>query len=260
MSSLVTTEGIVHYEMDGRGRPVVLLHGWLNSWDVWRPTMLALSDTARYRIYALDFWGWGESDKKKAKFTLSSYASMVVQFMDAMGLDDAPVIGHSMGGTVALTVALDFPNRVEKVAVVGSPILGTSLNLLLELAGREAIANLVWRIPYMLDFVIWMTLARDGDETYSMIRRDVTRTTMEAFFHSIDDLRRVDLRPRLGEIKMPALGLFGRRDNIVHPNQADVMAQGIPQAWIEVMQNSRHFPMRDEPERFLAILSQFLAQ
>lgn len=260
MSSLVTTEGIVHYELDGRGKPVVLLHGWLNSWDVWRNTMLALSDEKRYRIYALDFWGWGESVKNGGQqFSLSSYASMVVQFMEALGVSRAPIIGHSMGGTVALTVALDYPEKVQKVAVVGSPIVGKSLNRLLNLAGRERIARLIWRVPHVLELVTWWVLARDGAETYKMIRRDVSHTTMEAFFQSINDLGRVDLRPRLGEIHIPVWGIFGKRDNIVNPNQAGVMSQEIPHATIQILQHSRHFPMCDQPEVFLDILSRFLA-
>ena len=112
----------------------------------------------------------------------------------------------------------------------------------------------------MLDLVTWWVLARDGTETYNMIRRDVSRTTMEAFFHSINDLSRVDLRSRLGEIRIPALGVFGKRDNIVSPNQADVMAKGIPHANVEVMQHSRHFPMRDEPEKFQKTVAAFLAE
>lgn len=260
MSSLVTTEGIVHYEQTGRGKPVVLLHGWLNSWDVWRSTMLALAERHQFRVYALDFWGWGESDKRShQKFSLSSYASMVMQFMDAMGIGCAPIIGHSMGGTVALTAALDYPDRTGQVAVAGSPIVGTSLNPLLNLAAKEMVAKLVWRIPHILDTVTWWVLAGDGADTYKMIRRDVSRTTMEAFFHSINDLSRVDLRPRLPEIRIPVLGIFGGRDNIVNPNQAEVIAQLVPQARVEVFPNSRHFPMRDQSEKFLCSLVAFLS-
>jgi len=259
MSSLVTTEGIVHYEQSGRGKPVVLLHGWLNSWDVWRATMLALSERHRFRVYALDFWGWGESDKRAhQQFNLSSYASMVMQFMDAMGIGRAPIIGHSMGGTVALTAALDCPDRIEKVVVVGSPIVGRSLNILLNLAGKERIARLAWRIPHILDVITWWVLAGDGADTYKMIRRDVSRTTMEAFFHSINDLSRVDLRLRLAGLRLPVLGIFGGRDNIVNPNQAEVMARYISQAKVEIFAHSRHFPMRDEPERFQQVLVEFL--
>jgi pimeloyl-ACP methyl ester carboxylesterase len=221
--------------------------------------MMALSTRNRYRIYALDFWGWGESDKTRHQhFTLSSYASMVVQFMEAMGISRVPIIGHSMGGTVALTVALDYPERVEKVAIVGAPIVGKSLNFLLDLAGRKSIANLVWRVPYLLGAVTWWVLAGDDAETYKMIRRDVSRTTLEAFFSSINDLRQVDLRSRLGNIQVPALGVFGRKDNVVNPSQAGIMREFIPQAKVEVFEHSRHFPMRDESEKFLDTIAEFL--
>ncbi len=98
MSSIVTSEGIVHYEMDGRGQPVVLLHGWINSWAVWRETMIHLADQRRFKVYALDFWGFGESAKEKTPpFRVSSYVSMVEQFMETMGIQNAPIIGRETG-------------------------------------------------------------------------------------------------------------------------------------------------------------------
>ena len=112
MSSLITSEGIVHYEMDGRGEPVILLHGWINSWDVWRDSMIALAKTGSYRVYALDFWGFGDSAKGKetstTSFQITSYVEMVREFMSVLGIQRAPVFGHSMGGTVALQMALTY--------------------------------------------------------------------------------------------------------------------------------------------------------
>ena len=66
MSSIVTDQGIVHYETYGSGAPVILLHGWIGSWGLWQPTMEALG--RHYRCYALDFWGFGESGKKRDSF------------------------------------------------------------------------------------------------------------------------------------------------------------------------------------------------
>ncbi|MCD6554579.1 MAG: alpha/beta hydrolase [Anaerolineae bacterium] len=261
MSSIVTDEGVVHYEVDGRGKPVLLLHGWINSWNVWRETMLTLSDSRRYKIYALDFWGFGESIKQKTPpFRISSYVQMVDQFMEIMGIARAPVIGHSMGGTVALSLTLDHPARVEQVAVVGSPINGMSLNFWLILAGNPTLAWLVWRIPIILRFVVWMVLAGDSPEVRRMIERDLSRTAMEPFFRSIESLRKTDLRPRLGEIRVPTLGIFGRHDNIVNPSQAQVLARGVRVAQVRMMEHSRHFPMLDEPELFYETLLGFLDQ
>ena len=259
MSSIVTTEGIVHYEMDGRGSPVVLLHGWINSWAVWRETMIYIADQRRYKVYALDFWGFGESAKTRTPpFKISSYVSMVDQFMEIMGIQDAPVIGHSMGGTVSLCLTLDHPERVRKVAIVGSPVVGSSLNLMLKMGSIGWIANTLFRIPAMLRLVVWLVLAGDSKKVQKMIFRDVSRTNAESFFRSIGDLWHTDLRSRIGEISVPTLGIFGEHDNIVNPNQSKALLDGVPHAHVQMMQNSRHFSMLDEPELFRRTLLDFL--
>ncbi len=259
MSSIVTDQGIVHYEAYGRGQPVILLHGWINSWDVWRDSMIAIAEMGRYKVYALDFWGFGESAKEKTPpFKITSYAEMVYQFMETMGIQRAPVFGHSMGGTVSLTLTLKSPEKVKKVAIVGSPINGNSLNFFLKLSGFGWIASLVWRIPVILKVVMWTILAGDSKKVKDMIFRDVGKTNTESFFRSIGDLHRTDLRDRLTEIKVPALGVFGRHDNIVNPNQHKLLDGGVSSSQVVIMPNSRHFPMLDEPERFAQALHQFL--
>ena len=120
MSSIVTDQGIVHYETYGQGPPVILLHGWLGSWSYWLDTMEALGHN--YRLYALDFWGFGDSGKRRESYLIDDFVELVDQFMSRLGIVQAPVVGHSMGGTVALSLALNQPQRVCKVAVVGSPV------------------------------------------------------------------------------------------------------------------------------------------
>lgn len=264
LSSIVTTEGIVHYEVDGRGKPVLFLHGWLSSWGLWRDTMLTLSAEHRYRIYALDFWGFGDSAKKSVQtFNVTSYISMVDQFMEKMGIACAPIIGHSMGGTVALCLALEHPSRVEKVVVVGAPVAGSSLNPLLKLGSFRLIANLIWRVPtaLLLGLKIFSpVLAKDGRQVYEVLKRDFSQTNIEAFLRSIGSLWRTDLCPRLGQIGVDVLGIYGRGDNIVNPNQAEVLRKGVTRARTQLMQESRHFPMLDEPELFRNTLLAFLAE
>lgn len=262
MSSIVTEQGILHYESFGRGQPVIVLHGWINSWAVWRDLMIDLPQRGRYRVYALDFWGFGDSAKSNnttlASFQISSYVEMVHQFMDRLGIIEAPIFGHSMGGTVALQIALAYPDRVSKVAVVGSPIVGTSLNHFLQLAGYGSIAKLVWRYPILLHFLMRVLLARDSKKVRSMIFRDVQRTTIESFFRSIGDLRDTDLRNTLPTLHIPTLGIYGVSDNIVSPNNAQLLKQGVSSAEVCMMQFSRHFPMTDEPEAFIDTLNNFL--
>ena len=263
MSSIVTDKGIVHYEVDGRGKPLVFLHGWLGSWGVWRDTMRAISGLHQYKIYALDFWGFGDSAKKSAPFfTISSYVFMVDQFMEIMGIAQAPVIGHSMGGTVSMNLALEHSSRVEKVVVIGSPMRGSSLNILLKLAGHQFIASLVWSNLDLLRLglrIFSSQLAKDGPKLYKMIERDLSRTTVEAFWWSIASLRDINLQPYLSQIKVPTLAIYGQKDNIVHPSQASVIDEQVKGARVEWMNDSKHFPMLDEPERFTSVLLDFLA-
>ncbi|MCA9924398.1 MAG: alpha/beta hydrolase [Anaerolineales bacterium] len=262
MSSIVTDQGILHYESIGRGRPIILLHGWINSWDVWRDQMIKLAKTGQYRVYALDFWGFGESAKGSqtttTSFQIGSYVEMVQQFMDSLGIVSAPIFGHSMGGTVALQMCLTYPQRVSKVAVVGAPIVGKSLNPFLRLAGYGSIAKLIWRYPIMLQSIMRILLAKDSKKVRGMISRDVQRTTMESFFRSIGDLRDTDLRSQLSELKLPTLGIYGAKDNIVSPLNASILQEGISSVQVTLMKYSRHFPMTDEPEIFLTVISDFL--
>lgn len=261
MSSIVTDHGIVHYEVHGRGRPVILLHGWISSWDVWRNSMIAITRRGDFKVYALDFWGFGESAKDKTPpFKLDSYVEMVDQFMESLGILQAPVFGHSMGGTVALELTLKHPERVSRVGVVGSPIHGTSLHYLLKLSGVPWIAHLIWRLPIVLRLSMWFVLAGDSKAIRDMIFRDVNKASTESFFRSIGDLHHTDLRGVIKRIQVPTLGVFGARDNIVNPNQADALKLGLPAAQVEIMHHSRHFSMLDEPDRFNDILIRFLQQ
>lgn len=262
MSSIVTEQGILHYESIGRGQPIILLHGWINSWDVWREMMINLANTKRYRVYALDFWGFGDSAKatqiQTATFQIDSYVEMVNQFMDALGIQKAPIFGHSMGGTVALQMSLSHPERVEKVALVGSPVTGRSLHPFLQLAGYGSIAKLVWRYPIMLHSIMRILLAKDSKKVRTMIFRDVQRTTIESFFRSIGDLRDTDLRSKLPTLDIPTLGIYGAKDKIVSPVNADLLKDGVRSVEITLLDQSRHFPMTDEPERFLQAVHGFL--
>jgi pimeloyl-ACP methyl ester carboxylesterase len=262
VSSIVTEQGLLHYESIGRGQPIILLHGWINSWDVWRDSMIALAQTRNYRVYALDFWGFGDSAKgvrtTSSVFRVSSYVDMVYQFMNTLGIQQAPVFGHSMGGTVALQMAMEHPDRINKVAVVGSPVLGNSLNPFLRLAGYGAIAKLIWRYPILLHSIMRVLLAKDSKEVRQMISRDVQRTTIESFFRSIGDLRDTDLRGALPKLDLPTLGIYGVNDNIVSPANAEWLSQSTPHTQVSMMQYSRHFPMIDEPDLFLSTLYAFL--
>jgi pimeloyl-ACP methyl ester carboxylesterase len=217
---------------------------------------------AFYRTYALDFWGFGESGKKRETYAVSDFVSLVNQFMEQLGIVHAPLVGHSMGGTVSLAVAIQYPERVSKVVVVGSPMVGSSLAPLLKLAGYRPIAFMLFNM---------MGVFRTGMRMYSpiickdprfpaMMDRDLSRTTVESFLRSIASLRRTDLVPVLSQIRVPAMGMYGDKDVIVHPLQWQPMQKGIEHAIIERFPKSGHFPMLEEPAIFSQKLKAFLDQ
>ena len=258
MSSITTDQGTVHYEVHGRGQPVILLHGWLGSWGLWQQTIASLGSS--YRTYALDFWGFGESGKKRDSYAIQDFVSLVDQFMEQLGIHRAPLVGHSMGGTVSLSVAIRYPQRISKVVVVGSPMVGSSLAFSLKMAGKRPIATFLFN--NMWAFRTGLRLAsplicRDP-EFAAMMDKDLSRTTLESFLISIDSLHQTDLRPVLSRVNIPTMGIYGGKDIIVSPTQWQPMLEGIPQARVERFPNAGHFIMLDEPGLFMHTLKDFL--
>ncbi len=218
---------------------------------------------AFYRTYAMDFWGFGESGKKRETYAVSDFVGLVNQFMEQLGIVHAPLVGHSMGGTVSLSVAIRYPERVSKVVVVGSPIVGSSLAPLLKMAGYRPIAFLLFNM--MGPFRAWMKYYYAhqicSDPRFpEMMDRDLSRTTVESFLRSIASLRRTDLVPLLSQVKVPAMGIYGDKDKVVHPLQWQPMLQGIPHASIVRFPSAGHFPMLEEPNPFSQKLKLFLDQ
>jgi pimeloyl-ACP methyl ester carboxylesterase len=259
VSSITTDQGNVHYEVYGRGKPVILLHGWLGSWGLWQQTMADLGGS--YRTYALDFWGFGESGKKRASYDVQDFVSLVDQFMEQLGIVSAPLVGHSMGGTVSLSVAMNYPSRVTKVAVAGSPIAGASLAPLLKLSGYRPIAFLLFNM--MAPFRAWMKHFYSrricSDPRFpDMMDRDLSRTTLESFLLSIASLRRTDLRSCLNQVTVPVLGMYGDKDKVVDPLQWQPLEKGAPRAKIARFPDAGHFMMLESPYEFSQILKNFL--
>ena len=235
-----------------------MLHGWLGSWGLWQETMAYLG--RYYRTYALDFWGFGESGKKRETYAVQDFVSLVDQFMDQLGIAKAPLVGHSMGGTVSLSVAIQYPERVSKVVVVGSPIAGSSLALPLKWAGYRPIAFMLFKMMGVFRFGMRVAspfICRDP-RFPDMMDRDLSRTTVESFLRSIASLRRTDLRPVLDEIKVPVMGMYGNKDNIVNPMQWKPLAAGVEQNRTERFPKAGHFIMLDESEPFMHKLKSFL--
>lgn len=120
MSAITVGDDLIHYEVLGRGRPVILLHGWIGSWRYWIPTMQQLQ--LKYRVYALDLYGFGDSGKNPRKYTLDEQANLVRDFMKELSIQKTALIGHSLGALVAAKFAQESPDSVKKFLSISMPL------------------------------------------------------------------------------------------------------------------------------------------
>ena len=120
MSAITVGKDLVHYEVLGRGRPVILLHSWIGSWRYWIPLMRQLQ--MKYRVYAIDLFGYGDSSKSPDKYPIARQILLIDDFLKQMGLSKVALIAHGLGAHVALEFAHSFPDRVARILITGAPL------------------------------------------------------------------------------------------------------------------------------------------
>lgn len=125
MSAITINGDLLHYEVLGRGRPVILLHSWLGSWRYWIPTMQQLS--MKYRTYAVDLWGFGDSGKNKFYYGIEGQVELLEKFIERMGIPKAVFIGHGLGAVVAtqFSVKPGCTDIVHRMMAIGMPLFDT---------------------------------------------------------------------------------------------------------------------------------------
>ncbi|MFN8451408.1 MAG: alpha/beta hydrolase [Anaerolineae bacterium] len=120
MSAITTDGNLIHYEVLGRGRPVILVHGWIGSWRYWIPSMQVLQ--LKYRVYALDLYGFGDSAKNPQRYSLEHQVGLLDTFMKELGIPKAALIGHGLGAMVVAEYARRSPENVPRVLITGAPL------------------------------------------------------------------------------------------------------------------------------------------
>jgi pimeloyl-ACP methyl ester carboxylesterase len=120
MSAITINGDLVHYEKLGRGRPVILIHGWIGSWRYWIPLMQKLH--LKYSVYTLDLIGFGDSAKNETNYSIDAQVKMLDQFLDQLGIPKAAVIAHGLGSMVVARYALSNPERVARMLLTSLPL------------------------------------------------------------------------------------------------------------------------------------------
>lgn len=120
MSAITVDEDLIHYEVLGRGRPVLLVHGWLGSWRYWVPMMQTLQ--LKFRVYALDLYGFGDSAKNQNRYTFDHQVRLIDEFLRELGLSKIAMIGHGLGAALVTEYASRYPDRVPRLLLAGAPL------------------------------------------------------------------------------------------------------------------------------------------
>jgi pimeloyl-ACP methyl ester carboxylesterase len=257
VSATYLNNRLLHFEVVGRrGPPVLFLHSWLGSWRYWLPTMDHLSE--RYRTYAFDFWGFGESDRREGNFSLDEYIELVYGFMDSLGLQQVSLVGHGLGGMVAVRAAVAQPQRFLKLTTVNAPFQGNQIQQALK---QGTFARILGRPN---PAVAWTRLIRQMNVDYPQILNEIiddTESIAESVVQRVvDSVIAADLRQDLAKLQVPLLAIYGEKDTIVSAEQAQLLREDLEifQQTITLPRSS-HFPFLDQPNIFNRVLMDYQA-
>jgi pimeloyl-ACP methyl ester carboxylesterase len=239
MSALIIDDEIVHYEVLGRGRPLIFVHGWVGSWRYWIPTMQAASIS--YRAYALDLWGFGETSKAQARYSLDHYVTLLDRFLEEMGIAKIALVGHGLGAVVALLYANKFPRFVDRVMIVGFPMSKANLNVRLQTDPPG-------------DLEKWLL---SGASIPDIARLEAAKTDSQAIVNSINNLDKVDLSQLATNLQHPCLLVHGQNDQAIAMPNGDTRMPDLSHTI--TFEESGHYPMLTETNKFNRLLSDFLA-
>ena len=258
----------VRYWEEGNGPPVVLVHGLANSVLTWRKNMEALGRDCR--VIALDLPGHGLSDMPNIRFDLPTGAAFLGAFLDDVGVDRAHLAGNSMGGAVALELALAQPERVASLTLADSAGLGREISALLRLGSLpilgeyarrptlKGVRNLVrWMVhdPSLVDeeeLLLRLSYLKRKGSAQALLR--YLRTGVGLFGQRPATRRDA----RLAALSLPTLIVWGAQDPLFPLRQAERAAAAIAGAKLHVFDACGHWPQYEHPGEFNRLLGEFV--
>jgi pimeloyl-ACP methyl ester carboxylesterase len=261
------------YRVAGNGPLLLFVHGIAGSSDTWRHVMPALAK--RFTVLAPDLLGQGQSDKPRGDYSLGAHANMLRDLLDALGHERATVIGQSLGGGVAMQFAYQFPQRAARLVLVDSGGLGREVTFylrLLSVPGFEAVfpffcTPLVRRAGRLA--ATWLDRAgiRSTPASREIWRSYASLADAEnrrAFFRSLREVIDYDGQAvsALGRLhrtaQLPTLIVWGARDPFIPVSHAIAAHGAIAGSRLEIFDGVSHYPHCEAPERFVAVLVDFI--
>lgn len=272
---LQTDQGVLRYHEAGSGPPLILLHGsgpGVTGWRNYRGNIGVFAET--HHCYVLEFPGFGVSDAVKGHPVLTA-GSSVIRFMDALGIESAPVIGNSMGGVVGVNLAIKKPERVSKLVTIGgvgpnvfssSPSEG--LRLLQEFTDGPDRDKLVrWLTAMVYDPALitdelieerWeAAINPDAQETAQMMYGSAALTMQQQFMAASDTPPYWSM---MHKVSCPTLLTWGRDDRVSPPDMSMVPMRLIPNAELHIFPNCGHWVMIEAKKAFEGAVLDFLGR
>jgi pimeloyl-ACP methyl ester carboxylesterase len=267
----------VIYHAIGDGPPVVLMHGMLNSSRHWRAVAIQLAD-AGHRVIAPDLIGHGDSATPRGDYSLGAHAAAIRDLLVSVDIHRATFVGHSLGAGVAMQFFWQFPERVERLALISAGGLGGDVSPPLRAAALPGVGGLIWAAahPRSLDTLdrVADRLEAGGKRNPAIQTRAIVRALRpleraggrKAFLETLRaviDIRgqRVSANDRLYLLgPVPTLVAWGDRDRTIPVEHGRTTAAAIPNSRFELIEGAAHFPHLDRPEALAACLARFIAE
>ncbi len=262
----------VAYLDEGTGEVLLLLHGMGGSSQTWRSVIGPLSRT--HRVLAPDLLGHGHSTKPRSDYSLGAFAVLLRDFLDELGITRVTIVGHSLGGGIAMQFIYQHPDYGQRLVLVGSGGLGPDVGLtlrLLSLPGAEWILPAVAPQPVLAaGDRLWSWLRKTGiqsprgEETWRAYSSLADAATREAFLRTLRAV--VDHRGQavnaLGRIStrtgFPIMVIWGEQDAIIPVKHAYAVQQARPDLRLEVLPEVGHYPQVERPAEVAALIADFV--
>ncbi len=258
----------------GKGPALLLIHGIGSRHETWLPVVDELA--RNHTVIAPDLLGHGQSAKPRADYSIGGYANGMRDLLTVLGIERATVVGHSLGGGVAAQFAYQFPQRTERIVLVGTGGLGPEVNPIIPLctiAGASVtLAALTSKPARRVGVPLLQLLQRTGLpltadlEQLAIVYDDLgTREAREAFRHVLRAI--IDWRGQIVTMSdrayltefIPTMVVWGRDDTVIPVQHAYEAERALPHACVRVFDEAGHFPHADQPDLFIATLLDFLA-
>jgi pimeloyl-ACP methyl ester carboxylesterase len=263
----------VIYRVAGGGPPVVLIHGMLNSSSHWRSVALRLA--GEYTVIAPDLIGHGDSAAPRGDYSLGAHAASIRDLLAAIGVERATIVGHSLGGGVAMQFFYQFPQRVERLALVSSGGLGREVKPALRTAalpGVSALLSLTIRPRVLGAITAAGGRLREGELQAGGYMQAVARAlrplenadARQAFLQTLRAVidvhgQRVSANDRLYLLEaLPTMIVWGERDNTIPLAHGRAAHEAIAGSRFRTLANAAHFPHFDDPDGLSELLREFL--